>query len=101
MTLKYDKENRTYEINHGDFEELARFIEEAEEILYDPRTGVWEIDGVRFSDEWFSNQVVMMSHFINVVAHMHSRKGLLTSRNVMARRLMDIQEGNVPGVKND
>lgn len=99
MTLKFNEETKGYDINEGDFNELTQFFEDAEEVLYDPRTGMWEIDGVRFSADWLSQKLVDLSHFINVVAHLQFRKGLIAnSNNAMAQKLLDLQNGKIPGV---
>ena len=98
MTLKYNEEAKGFDIVQGDWAELAQFIEDAEEVLHDPVNDIWEIDGVRFAGGWFSEQMIMMTHFMNVVSHMNLRKGVLTGNNKMAKKLLDIQHGKVPGL---
>lgn len=101
MTLEINKETMGFNINVGDYSELSKYIEEAEEVLYHPHTGMWEIDGVKISDEWISEQLITLSHFINVVSHMNFRKGIVAPNNNMAKRLLEIQKGNVPAIKGE
>lgn len=95
--LKYNEKDKSFDISQGDYAELAQFIQDADEVIYDPAIGRWEIDGVLFSDEWISNQVIQLSHFINVIAHMHLRKGVLAPKDKITERLLDIKNGKVPG----
>ena len=98
MTLQYNEEEKSFDINSGDWPELAQYIEDAEELLYDSVNDMWEIDGVRFAGEWITNQVIQMTHTLNVIAHMNLRRGVLVGKSKMANRLMQIQKGEVPGL---
>ena len=99
MTLKINKVG-SFDVNMGDYVELSDYINHSDEIIYDASTGLWDINGVKFSDMWLSDQVANLSHFINSVARMHQRKGIVVEKTPQTTKLLDLQRGSVQFIKD-
>ena len=98
MALTFDEKTKSYNVQNGDLHEVSKVIEKAEEILYNSETEMWEVDGALFSSAWLADKVIMMSHFINVIAHMQGRKGKVNTEK-LAEVVEHLNGGKFPATK--
>lgn len=64
-------------INWQDTNNVINFLSKAEKVLYDPIRDVYIIDGVDFSNSFFSDIQEKLSHFINVISKIQRSRQIM------------------------
>jgi hypothetical protein len=70
-------------INWQDMNNAINFLSKAEKVLYDPIRDVYIIDGVDFSNNFFSDIEEKLSHLLNITSKIRRKRQIMLPKGAL------------------